>query len=73
MIRIPLLDLLVFTSAEEEMRLRHKLKAHDAVIVGKHRPVTVTKVKTPDLDVTIRRSGHNESTVLCFQKQSNGL
>lgn len=53
------------------MRILLKCHLHDAVVVCKDRLVTVAEVKTPYLDVLVRRAGDDELGVVRNVKSEN--
>ncbi|TYZ65726.1 hypothetical protein PybrP1_006274 [[Pythium] brassicae (nom. inval.)] len=62
-VAVPVRDALVLRGREEVVRLLHKAYAHDAVLVRKDRLVAVAKVEAPELDVLVRRRGHDHRVV----------
>ena len=54
LIGVPVLDEAVLSGAEKVVGLWHKRNRRDAVLVGKHRPVTVAEIETPDPNVLVR-------------------
>ena len=48
-----LITFTVFSAGEEEMGVRHELQANDVVLMSEDRTMTITKVQTPDFDISI--------------------
>lgn len=61
---IPLLNLTVFPSSEEEVRLGYELEVHHTVVMCKERLVAVPKVQAPDLHVPVGRAGCYQCSIV---------
>lgn len=53
LVAVPVLDEFVFAGGEEIVRVALEGDLHDRVLMGEETLVTVSKVKTPDLDILV--------------------
>jgi hypothetical protein len=71
-IAIKELDSFVLRAAHKIMRIFDKLHSCDAILVSKYALVYVTEVKTPQLDVFIRRARDQQAVVAADVKAEDG-
>lgn len=72
LISIPVLDHPVLADAPEKVGALLEGDAHDALLVGEERPVAISKVETPNLDVLVGRAGYDELVVVRDVEGKNG-
>lgn len=63
LVTVPVFDHLVLSDGPEEVAAGLESDLHDALVVREEGPVAVAKVETPDLDVLVRRAGHDQLRV----------
>ena len=72
LVSVPVLDSLVFTNRPEVMTILLERNLHDRVVVSIDRPMTITKVHSPDLDILVGRPGDNQLRVGRNVERENG-
>lgn len=60
LVSIPVLEHLIFAHRPKVMSVSLEGNLHDAIVVGKQRPVAVSKVETPYFDVLVGGAGNNQ-------------
>lgn len=60
LVAIPVLDAAILANRPEVVAVLLERHLHDALIMGKDRLVTISKVKTPDLDVFVGRASGDQ-------------